>query len=215
MTFFRDVRGNGHSIAWSEHGGYQYVLAKLYQFETGMGQLHRSCNAQVDERSSLQLEEERGYWASWLTMQFLYHAMHVTITHPFLEIAERRKDDSARPFSCPQHTSDQVLLHSSCVTEFIDLCAEKDFTINDPFVAHLVSIVAAGYVFFLDNNDPEVAGQAQRGFDTCYSFIERSAVVWIHLKSTVSPLKASHNIHSHCTNNFDAASQAKHLEETE
>lgn len=186
MTFLRSVKDAESSAVWSENGLYQKIVAQLYNFETTVGQAHRLRNTRFAERSSAELESDRGYWAPWLMMQFLYHAVQVLINHPFLHLAKRREDHTIRPPSFLQHTFDQMLLHSSWVTNCIDLCDEKNFEINDPFIAHLASVTATGYLFSLNADNLDLAQQARRGFDTCYSFIERLTAVWAHLNNTVS-----------------------------
>lgn len=186
MSCLRDLRDSKYPLIWAEHGAYQELLTRLYRFEISMGKPHRLCKVRLFERSSVQLEAERGYWASWLSMQFLYHTIQATTNHPFLHITAKFKDRTTGGPSVLQNILDQTLLHSSWVIKLIDFCKEKDFSINDPFVAHLVSIVAAGYIFFLNNSNSTIAAQAQRGFDTCYSFVARSAIIWTHLANSVS-----------------------------
>jgi hypothetical protein len=186
MTFLQFVKDNEYPAVWSETGPYQKIVAELYDFETSIGHAYRLRNARLDERSSADLEIHRGYWAPWLTMQLLCHSLQVLIHHPFLHLAKRRTEHTMRPPSFSQRTVDQMLLHSGWVTNFLIFCDERSFEINDPFIAHLASIIATGYLFFLTASNTDLVQQANRGFDTCYRFVKRSAAVWAHLKNTVS-----------------------------
>jgi len=185
MDFLRDVKDGKGLAIWSENGPYQKILAQLYTFEKNIGQAHRIQNTRPAEHSPAELESYRGYWAPWMTMQFLYHAVQVLINHPFLHLTKRRQDCGFQPPSFLQHTVDQMILHSSWVISFIKLCDEKNFRINDPFVAHLVSITATGYLFSSNASDADLAQRSHDGFDLCYGFVKQSSIVWTHLKNTV------------------------------
>ena len=91
-----------------------------------------------------------------------------------------------RPPSFLQHTVDQMLLHSSWVVNFISLCDEKDFAVNDPFMAHLASITATAFVFLFNAKDLDLAEKARQSFDRCYSFVKNSSSTWNHLTNTAS-----------------------------
>lgn len=116
LICLQDMRYSRYQVVWSEHEGYQELLIRLSRFEMSMAQPHRLRKVKVYERSSLQLEAGRGYWASWLNMQFLYHTIQATINHPFLHITARHKNRTTEGPSVLQHAIDQMLLHSSWVS---------------------------------------------------------------------------------------------------
>lgn len=188
MRFLQKIRANEPFIMWSEDSQYQKLWARFYDFEIAIGRVHRVKNVRPDARSAAELESERGYWAPWLTMHLLYHSVQVLINHPFLHLAKKQKDQAARPPSFLQRTVDQMLLHSGWVTRLLNLFDEKEFTIHDPFVAHLASVVATSFIVFLNANDASLAQQANQGFDTCYNFIKRFVPTWPHVRNTIRKL---------------------------
>lgn len=187
VSYLGQVKEDETLSSWSENSPYQKIVAKLYQFESNIGDTHRIRRARPDLRSSAALEAGREYWAPWLTMQLMYHAVQALIHHPLIHVARTNRCLNARSPSFLQRTVDQLILHSNWVTKFIDLCTEKDFVVNDPFLAHLTAIVATCYMFFLNSDEPVLARKARQGLDTCYDFVNRFTQDWNHIKYTVSP----------------------------
>lgn len=184
-NYIQSIKEAKAANAWPGTEAYQAIINLLYKFEMSIGFTHRIRNLRLYDRSFAQLESERGYWGPWFAMQFLYHSTQALINHPFLHLMKSRKDRSVRPPSFLQHTVDQILLHSSWLTKFVHFLDKKSFHINDPFLAHLISITATGHLFFLNSEDRGVAQQAQDGFNTCYGFVKEISNAWPHLKNTV------------------------------
>ncbi|KAJ4288651.1 hypothetical protein N0V90_011888 [Kalmusia sp. IMI 367209] len=192
MDFVRGMRDNEKVQVWSEtgpySGPYHKIICEMYDIEARAGDSHRLRNTGLTGRSPTELQTHRGYWAPWMAMQILIHTIQALIHHPFLHIINRRNNNTRRPPSFLQHTVDQALLHSSWVAKFIKFCAEKEFEINDPFIAHLASIAATVLMFFFDASDPSLTEQTAHGFETCYEFVQRMSKSWPHLANTIHKL---------------------------
>lgn len=171
---------------WADESPYRKIVAKLYDFETDLLQTHRVRHLRPDLRDAPDLESNRSYWGTWFSVQILFHAVQAIINHPVLHIAGISKSQHRRPPSFLQHAVDELFQHSGWVKKLIDLGAEKDFVLKDPFIAYIAAIVATGYMFFINSNDAPLARQAEYGFDTCYGFVNDFTKLWPHLTNTVS-----------------------------
>lgn len=188
MDFARSLRNGDHKKVWAANGPYQQVMSEVYEVESRSSETFRLRNAKPAERSTSQLNAERYYWAKWFFMQILYHAIQAMINHPFLHIVRETEEQPKQPPSFLQHTVDQTLLHSSWIAKFIGLCDEKGFELHDPFIAHLASVAATVFMFFLDSSDHQLASQSIHGFNTCYCFVKKASGRWPHLQNTVHKL---------------------------
>ncbi|KAL6702381.1 hypothetical protein ACN47E_002347 [Coniothyrium glycines] len=196
IDFVRKIKDNEVVQVWLETGSYSgpyhKIMSEIYDIEMRAGESHRLRHTGLIERSSAELKANRSYWAPWMAMQVLIHAVQASIHHPFLHIIKGQNDKTRGPPSFLQHMVDQALLHSSWIAKFINFCAEKDFKIYDPFIAHLVSIAATALMFFLDANDSSLAQQASYGYKTCYEFVQDLSMHWPHLRNTLHKLDALH-----------------------
>lgn len=170
---------------WADESPYRKIVAKLYDFETDLLQVHRVRHMRPDLRSLDDLQVDRVYWNTWFSVQILFHAVQAMINHPVLHIAGISRSQHRRPPSFLQHAVDELFQHSGWVKKLIDLGAEKDFQFNDPFIAHVTAIVATGWMFFINSDDPPLAKQAELGFEACYTFVEGFTIEWPHLKHNV------------------------------
>lgn len=170
---------------WADESPYRKIVAKLYDFETDLLQVHRVRHMRPDLRSASDLLANRPYWSTWFSVQILFHAVQAMVNHPVLHVAGISRSQHRRPPSFLQHTVDELFQHSGWVKKLIDLGAEKEFGFNDPFIAHVTAIVATGWMFFINSDDPPLAKQAQLGFETCYNFVDSFAMKWPHLKHNV------------------------------
>lgn len=189
MKFVQSIKDGVVDDAWTTNSQYRKVMSQIFDFETKYAQIHRFQQTRFQERDVGTLDEQRSYWAPWLSGQFLFHALQGLLNHPFLHIASRSKLQVFPPPAFLQNCVDQAVLHTAWVIKCIETCDETGFIVNDPFVAHLIAVTATVYLFLLNAKDDDTALQARLGFDKCYDFIKRMSDTWKHLRYTVSDSK--------------------------
>lgn len=187
MAFLREMKKGQSRALWTDGSCYRKALAELLEFETRIGH-HRLKYARFHEQTPSNIRRNQEYWFAWLSMQWLYHGLQTLIHHPFLHLTRRRSLDAVTPVSFQQHSVDHVLLHSRWVLNFVNLSTDKQLSINDPFIGHVVAVTATAFFTFFKVKESDLQQQAQTGFDKCCKFIEGQTLEWPHLKYTVREL---------------------------
>lgn len=212
ISFLKDARDGSTDAAWTHTSKYHEINASLYEFETKMAQTHRYQKTRFDDRPREQLQQQREYWSSWLTMQLLFHAIQGLINHPFIHVAGRH--NTFQPPSFVQNTVDQAILHAGWILKIIDACDEQDFGINDPFIGHLVAMTATIFLFLLNAKDTDLVSQASAGYHHCFSFVLELSKKWKHLRHSVNKLKllrhGSNASHQPASTSFNSVNTAPH-----
>ncbi|KIW95567.1 uncharacterized protein Z519_04152 [Cladophialophora bantiana CBS 173.52] len=188
MAYLKTIRQGNLEDAWTANSVYQQIKSEMSRFETVLPEVHRFKNNRFHERTPSELEQQRGYWAPWVFTQCIYHTIHCTLNHPFLHIARIPGRPRLRSPSFLQHATDQAVLHSAWVVLVLRLCEERNFTIFDPFIGHLASMIATAQFFLQFSKDQSLATKASRDFDMLGSYVEKMANTHSHLQHTVSKL---------------------------
>ncbi|OQV07892.1 Fungal specific transcription factor domain-containing protein [Cladophialophora immunda] len=203
MAYLKTIREGKLEEAWTANSVYQQIKSEMSRFETVLPEVHRFKNTRFHDRTISELEEQRGYWAPWVFTQCIYHTIHCTLNHPFLHIARIPGRPRLRSPSFLQHATDQAVLHSAWVVLVLRLCEERNFTIFDPFVGHLASMIATTQFFLQFSKDESLAVKASRDFEMLRRYVEKMANTHSHLLHTVSKLS---RLAQFATSQIDAGS---------
>ena len=188
MSLSHSIRNGQATSFWSAQSPYHEVRTALFEFETRMSPNHRLREAGFALCSPAEIDKDVCYWKLWFTSQVLFHAIHLVINHPFIQIVNQQRLRTFQPPSFRQQTVDQTLLHAKWIVRLHQMRIEKCLELDDPFIAHLSAVVATAYVFFLDSKDPKVKLDAVKGFGDCQTLVARYAQRWDHLRHTVCDL---------------------------
>ncbi|KAJ5151746.1 hypothetical protein N7492_010041 [Penicillium capsulatum] len=105
---------------WSVNSAYSIIGAHLMDMETKFPTTHRYDSVRFQDHSREDLHRDRGYWSSWLYLQFTYHAVHSVLNHPF--IYSWRPQQSAQlavPNTFWKTSSELALIHSTWIAYLI------------------------------------------------------------------------------------------------
>lgn len=185
-SLWREVRGyiaqcaDGHPRPpWSPESGYAVIGAHLMDLETRFPTHHRYDAVKFLDRSMAELQQNRDYWSPWLRIQFVYHAIHSMLNHPFLYSS--RPHQSAQmsvPNTFWKTSSEQALLHSTWTVRLIDMVWEKDYRVSDPFLGYCAAIAATIHVYYCRASDIRVRTSAQSKLGKCMRFVDELGTVW-------------------------------------
>ena len=185
MSYLKTTRKGNLEDAWMANSIYQQIKSEMSRFETVFPEAHRFKNARFHERSPSELAKDREYWAPWAFTHCIYHTIHSTLNHPFLHITRIHGRQKLQSPSFLQHTTDQAILHSAWIIRTIDMCRDKGFPIFDPYIGHLVSMIATVFFFLRFSRDETLAAKASKDFERCLEFVEHMASDHPHLANTV------------------------------
>ncbi|EXJ80923.1 hypothetical protein A1O3_07211 [Capronia epimyces CBS 606.96] len=188
MVYLKTIRKGNLEDAWVANSTYQQLKSEMSRFETVFPEAHRFKYARFHERTPDGLSRDRVYWASWIFTQCLYHTIHCTLNHPFLHVVRIHGRQRLRSPSFLQHATDQAILHSAWVVHVLTLSQERDFTIHDPFIGHMASMVATAQFFLRFSKDDNLAKKASDDFDQLRRFVEDMGQDHPHLQHTHSKL---------------------------
>ena len=186
-AYLQQVRLGHTEDPWRASSTYNKLAENVYEFETGIAQMHRFRSVSFQTRSAEEFAEQKSYWIPWLLMQLTFHTSQALLNHPIYHIMIPRKPSSLlKPPSFLQHTVDQALLHSGWTVRLIRTSDELNHQISDPFVGQLVAVAATIHWIFSFASDETVAERAESDFDYCHRFVRGMADIWPHLSQSVS-----------------------------
>jgi hypothetical protein len=172
---------------WSVDSGYSIIGAHLMDIETKFPTSHRYDSVRFQEQSQAELNRDRGYWSPWLYLQFTYHAVHSVLNHPFLySWRPQQSAQLAVPNTFWKTSAELALIHTTWTVRLIDMVAEKEYQLSDPFLGHAVAIAATVHLYYCRAADQLVRESAQRKLDTCTRFLSDLASKWPRIQSLVS-----------------------------
>ncbi|KAJ5311837.1 hypothetical protein N7476_007697 [Penicillium atrosanguineum] len=169
---------------WSIDSGYSIIGAHLMDTETNFPTAHRYDSVRFQEQSRAELNRDRGYWSPWLYLQFTYHAVHSVLNHPFLySWRPQQSAQLAVPNTFWKTSSELALIHTSWTVRLIEMVADKEYQLSDPFLGHAVAIAATIHLYYCRAADPALRESAQKKLDTCTRFLSDLARKWSRLQS--------------------------------
>lgn len=164
---------------WAVDSGYSAIGAHLMDMETNFPTNHRYDSAMFQEQSQGDLHHDRGYWSPWLYLQFTYHAVHSVLNHPFLySWRPTQSTQPAVPNTFWRTSSELAFIHTTWIVHLLDMVAEKEYQVSDPFLSHAVAIAATVHIYYCRAADPSVRDSAQRKLETCMKFLNSMATKW-------------------------------------
>lgn len=185
-SLWREVRGyiaqcaDGHSKSpWSPESGYAVIGAHLMDLETRFPTHHRYDAVKFLDRATAELQQNRDYWSPWLRIQFVYHAIHSMLNHPFLYSSRPHQSvQMSVPNTFWKMSSEQALLHSTWTVRLIDMVWEKDYRVSDPFLGYCAAIAATIHIYYCRASDIRVRTSAQSKLGKCMRFVDELGTVW-------------------------------------
>lgn len=186
-AYLQQVRLGHTEDPWRASSTYNKLAENIYEFETGIAQMHRFRSVSFQTRSAEEFAEQNSYWIPWLLMQLTFHTSQALLNHPIFHIMIPRKPSSLlKPPSFLQHTVEQALLHSGWTVRLIRTCDDLNHQINDPFVGQLVAVAGTVHWIFSFASDDPVAERAESDFEYCHRFVRGMADIWPQFSQSVS-----------------------------
>lgn len=171
---------------WSAQSEYSYITAQLMELETRLPYKYRFRPSRFADQESGEIERNRAFWAPWLFVQMIYHAIVCLLNHPLLMALRLR---SFRVTMVPeiflQHTADMTATHTEWIVHLLDLCKEKGFPLTDPFLVHFAAIAATIFLQQSYTDDPIVKSTKEECFSKCLKFVREIGTNWPYISQLV------------------------------
>ncbi|KAI9927103.1 hypothetical protein MW887_003486 [Aspergillus wentii] len=174
---------------WSPYSDYSIITYRHTDFDSRIPLRYRLHASRFQDHSPVELHQRRDYWAAFLFLQMVYHAIPCLLNHPFLLSMRLRNFRRTMPQSFLRNSFEQLTLHSGWILHFLDLIEMKGFEVSDPTLAHCVAIVATIYLQHSFVEDPAFNQKAQLGFDKCLRFLQAMGLRWPHIDRQVRQLQ--------------------------
>lgn len=200
---WREVRGyvaqcaDGHpKPPWSPKSRYAVIGARLMDLETKFPTEHRYDSVRFLDQSAEGLQQNRDYWSPWLRIQFVYHAIHSLLNHPFLYSSRpHHPTQMSVPNTFWKTSSEQALLHSTWIVRLIDMVWEKDYRVSDPFLGYCAAVAATIHVYYCRAADIRVRTSARSKLGKCMRFVDELGTVWPICQATVTAQLLASPVH--------------------
>ncbi|PYH43005.1 putative C6 transcription factor [Aspergillus saccharolyticus JOP 1030-1] len=161
---------------WRHESMYSVVLSNLTEIENSTPLCHRYERVQFYRRTAAEIAANRAYWAPWVKLQFMYHAMLTVLNHPFLYIiASQHNPNLAIPNSFWRRSSELALLHATWIVRLIDMVSEKQVRLTDPFFGHVAAIAASVQLYYCCADDPRLKHKSRADLSKCRDFLQSFA----------------------------------------
>ncbi|QKX64599.1 uncharacterized protein TRUGW13939_11774 [Talaromyces rugulosus] len=161
---------------WFHDSMYAMILSDLMEIENRTPLCHRYESVKFYERKAEELRLHRAYWVPWLKAQFLYHAIHTILNHPFLYIVSSQHNQNlAIPNSFWRRSSELVLLHATWIVRLIDMVQDKQVRMVDPSICHMVAIAATVQLYYCCSADPRLKYKSNVDLAKCRRFLKNFA----------------------------------------
>ncbi|PKY01822.1 hypothetical protein P168DRAFT_241590 [Aspergillus campestris IBT 28561] len=155
---------------WQAGSAMARLESDWLQFETHFADAHRYI--QVDfQRRAREEPQARGYLATWLYVQFLFHSVQAFLHHPFVIMVKLRQMDGNIPNTFLQKSYESSLLHSRWIARFVREMSEVGFCLYDPFLGYLAAIAATIQLEHTSSRNQQVASLVNKDFRTLVQFI--------------------------------------------
>lgn len=158
---------------WRFDSMYAKVLSDFMETENRIPMCHRYDTCKFYERKVEELRMNRDYWAPWLKEQFMYHAIHTVLNHPFLYIVGAQHNPNlAIPNTFWRRSSELALLHSTWIVRMIDMAVDKQVPLVDPFCGHVAAIAATVHLYYCCAAAPRLKHKSNTDFAKCRRFLK-------------------------------------------
>ena len=171
---------------WQAGSAMARLESDWLQFETHFADTHRYI--QVDfQRRAREEPQARGYLATWLYVQFLFHSVQAFLHHPFVIMVKLRQMDGNIPNTFLQKSYESSLLHSRWIARFVREMSEVGFCLYDPFLGYLAAIAATIQLEHTGSRNQQVASLVNKDFRTLVQFINGLSVHYDNMAVLVFP----------------------------
>ena len=169
---------------WQTGSTLAILESEWLQFETHFADKHRYLSVDFPRRAR---EEPncRGYLATWLCVQFLFHSIQCLLHHPFVVMVKVRSMKSNLSTTFLQKSHENSLLHSRWIARFIKEMNEVDFHVYDPFLGYLAAIAATIQLEHTINKNPQVSQMVNSEFRMLVDFMEGLSERWENMRVLV------------------------------
>ncbi|CAH0052324.1 unnamed protein product [Clonostachys solani] len=174
---------------WDSRSEFSEVMSRHLELDCLIPVKYRFRLNNMAEYDSETLLQNRGYWASFLFIQFVYSAIPCLLNHPFLLSLRLRHFRHTIPESFIQQSYEQLTRFMGWIIYFIDLLERKSFQVSDPVLAHCVVIVSTIHLQHSFVEDTVLQRKASRGFEKCLRFLKRMGQMWPSVALMVENLK--------------------------
>ncbi|RLL98765.1 hypothetical protein CFD26_103276 [Aspergillus turcosus] len=188
----RYVRRHGRPSSvppWSPQSEYSKIITLQMDLETRMPYIHRFKPANLSERTTEELQANRGYWGPWFLNQFLYHTNLCLLNHPLLLSLGLRNFRNSIPEIFLQHTSDLISSHTTWIIHFINYFEEKNFIVSDPLLGYSAAVVATIELQLSFTEDKTIRQEKRDRFYRCVKFVEDIGQRWPHMAQLADKLQ--------------------------
>lgn len=174
---------------WDSRSEFSEVMSRHLELDCLIPVKYRFRLNNMAEYDSETLLQNRGYWAHFIFIQFVYSAIPCLLNHPFLLSLRLRHFRHTIPESFIQQSYEQLTRFMGWIIYFIDLLERKSFQVSDPILAHCVVIVSTIHLQHSFVEDPVLQRKASRGFEKCLRFLKRMGQMWPSVALMVENLK--------------------------
>lgn len=194
---------------WLPESDYTHLTLQQVRFGMTFGSHHRFDHVKFFDRTLDNLQQDRGYWGSWMFVQFHYHAIICLLNHPLLL--------SLRIRGCRSPVCQEFLLTAArrlevqieWITRFVEIIEERRFPVSDPSLAHCIAIVATLLQQQMHSSSLEISSAAERNFQVCTNLIDKLAPLWPSVRELVST--EVHRLRFLCTDMYNKATKLRCL----
>lgn len=171
---------------WSGQSLYSHIMFRQMEHESQMPHKHRFKPSGFSEHSISTLSGNRFYWAPWLYLQIIYHAIVCTLNHPLLlSIYIRRFRVNQIPELFLQQTADMITSHTDWIIHLLDIAMEKEFEFSDPFVGQCIAIAATIFLQQSYTEDQVTRIEKQGKYKVCLRVVQQLGRSWPHVEKLV------------------------------
>lgn len=164
---------------WRADSAYNRINAKIIECDVFLSNDHLLRHVHLAKRTLIDIEQDRGYWSTWLLTQICTHGSQAVLNHPFIHlIVLRDQKGNLQSRNFHQHTVDQALFHSGWVARLLRTTECIGFETHDPLLANIVAAVATVPWIFQFARDRKVAERAKEDVAICERLLSRLAKSW-------------------------------------
>ncbi|KAM0344176.1 hypothetical protein ACHAPU_007898 [Fusarium lateritium] len=190
ISYLRDIRNGANEYPWLANSRHNQLTVKLYELENITSHIHLIRNAPFPDQPIEGLNENRKYWAPWVLFQIMMHATQAVLNNPFVQlVALRRAGRKFQPRSFLQNTVDQALFHAEWVCRLVQMCADRQFEVNDPLVGQAVAGCVSILWIFQFARDRKVSDKAKENLVICETFLGHLSCKWPHIAEKAEILR--------------------------
>lgn len=172
---------------WFPHSDFSKVMMGHLKVDSTIPREFRYAANRFADQDPILLQEQRGYWLPWLTVQMMYAAIPCLLNHPLLLSIRLRHFRDAMPQSFIQQSWEQITRHAGWIMHFVDLLEASPLVITEPALAHCVVIVATIHLQHSFVQDDDLRVSSQEGFEKCLNFVRQAGRVWPIVAAMVRP----------------------------